>query len=131
MASRKNSAESCPCGGKNYSTCCARFHSGETAADAETLMRSRYSAYVLKLESYLLATWHPGTRPAILDLAQDITQWLSLEVKQSIAQSTETATVEFIARYKINGRAQRLHEVSRFVREDGRWFYVAGEFTYL
>jgi SEC-C motif-containing protein len=32
-----------------------------------------------------------------------------------------------VARSKLGGRAQRLHETSRFVREDGRWFYVDGE----
>ena len=92
-------------------------------------MRSRYCAYALKLEAYLLATWHPGTRPAALDLAADNTKWLGLEVKQYLAESAERATVEFVARYKVGGRAGRLHEVSRFVREDGRWFYVDGEFV--
>ena len=59
----------CPCGsGRAYAACCGRLHSGaENAASAETLMRSRYSAYVLKLEDYLLATWHPDTRPRQLE----------------------------------------------------------------
>ncbi len=91
-------------------------------------MRSRYSAYVLKLESYLLTTWHSSTRPVALELASDNSKWLRLEVKQHAPESTERATVEFVARYKIGGRAGRLHEVSRFVREDGRWFYVDGKF---
>ena len=118
----------CPCGGKDYATCCGRFHGGIPAPDAESLMRSRYSAYVLKLEGYLLETWHPSTRPAALDLAADNAKWLGLEVKQFIPESAERATVEFVARYKIGGRAHRLHETSRFVREDGRWFYLDGEF---
>lgn len=91
-------------------------------------MRSRYSAYVLRLEPYLLATWHASTRPASLDLAADATRWLGLEVRRHDALSPDRAVVEFVARYRIGGRGQRLHETSRFVREDGRWFYVDGDF---
>ena len=92
-------------------------------------MRSRYSAYVLKLEAYLRATWHPSSRPQRLDLDDDgpATKWLELEVKRHEMTGTDSATVEFVARCKIGGRAQRLHEVSRFVREDGRWFYLDAE----
>lgn len=91
-------------------------------------MRSRYSAYVLKLEPYLLATWHPSTRPASLALATDNAKWIALEVKKHSPGEEGHATVEFVARYKIGGRAQRLHEVSRFVFEDERWYYMDGEF---
>lgn len=119
----------CPCGAASYSSCCGRFHTGAVAPDAATLMRSRYSAYVLKLEAYLLDTWHPDTRPASLDLAAENCKWLGLEVKKFIQESSaDCATVEFVARYKSGGRAHRLHEVSRFVRNSGRWFYVSGEF---
>jgi len=118
----------CPCGGADYAACCGRYHNGEPAPDALTLMRSRYSAYVLKLEPYLLATWYPGTRPASLNLVSENTKWLGLEVKKHSPESEQRATVEFVARYKIGGRAARLHEVSRFVREGGRWFYLDGEF---
>lgn len=118
----------CPCGATDYAACCGRYHGGAPAPDAATLMRSRYSAYVLRLEAYLLATWHPSTRPAALDLAADHTKWLGLEVKRRTAESADRATVEFVARYKVGGRAHRMHEVSRFVREEGRWFYVDGEF---
>ncbi|MDO8291942.1 MAG: YchJ family metal-binding protein [Gallionella sp.] len=118
----------CPCGAADYAACCGRYHDGASAPDAATLMRSRYSAYVLKLEAYLLATWHPGTCPAALDLAADNAKWLELEVKKHTPESADRATVEFVARYKIGGRAHRLHEISRFVREEGRWFYVDGEF---
>lgn len=119
----------CHCGrGKPYEACCGRLHSGaENAASAEVLMRSRYSAYVLKLEDYLLATWHPDTRPAELDLAADDSKWLGLEVKKRAAQDASHATVEFVARYRIAGRGYRLHEISRFVREDGSWFYLDGD----
>ena len=91
-------------------------------------MRSRYSAYVLKLEDYLLKTWHPGTLPTSLDLTSDQTKWLGLEVKKYANESTTRATVEFIARYKIAGKAHRLHEISRFVFEENKWLYVDGEF---
>ncbi len=91
-------------------------------------MRSRYSAYVMKLEPYLLATWHASTRPAALNLIDDQARWLGLAVKRHSPQSDESAEVEFVARYKVGGRAYRLHEISRFVREAGRWYYVDGEF---
>jgi SEC-C motif-containing protein len=92
-------------------------------------MRSRYSAYVLGLEDYLLRTWHSDTRPPVLKLdAEPRPQWLGLEIKRSAETGTGSAIVEFVARYKVGGRAHRLHETSRFVREDGRWYYVNGEF---
>jgi SEC-C motif-containing protein len=118
----------CPCGSADYAACCARYHNGENAPDAESLMRSRYSAYVLKLAPYLLATWHPDTRPATLDLATDDAKWLGLQVKKYLIESTDSASVKFIARYKIAGRAHRLHEISQFSRINGSWFYVDGEF---
>jgi len=118
----------CPCGATGYAACCGRYHGGTPAPDAAALMRSRYSAYALNLEAYLLATWHPGTRPTALDLVADNTKWLGLEIKKHAAESAGRATVEFVARYKIGGRAHRLHEISRFVREEGRWFYVDGDF---
>ena len=108
--------------------CCEPCHRGTPAATAEALMRARYSAYVMKLETYLLATWHLDTRPAALDLAHDQAKWLGLEVKRQQQESSEQATVEFVARYKLAGRAHRLHEISRFVRENGHWFYVDGVF---
>ncbi len=116
----------CPCGGKDYADCCGRYHNGVAAPDAESLMRSRYSAYVLKLEAYLLATWHPDTRPANLEFENE--KWLGLEVKKHTPLPESSATVEFVARFKINGRAHRLHEISRFSLEDGRWYYLDGEF---
>jgi len=138
----------CPCGKDYYASCCGRYHSGMTAPDAEALieplairvgrqqtpanslvmMRSRYSAYVLKLKAYLLATWHVSTRPVEFELAADKMKWLGLEVKNHRCGPADRSTVEFVARYKVGGRAGRLHEISRFVREDGKWLYVDGEF---
>jgi len=118
----------CPCGSiKNYPECCGRYHAGEPAPDAERLMRSRYSAFVLDKLDYLLATWHASTRPASLEPNEPGLRWLGLDVKKHRQQDADHATVEFVARSKLGGRAHRLHEISRFVREDGRWFYVDGE----
>ena len=119
----------CPCGsGALYQDCCEAYHLSLAAPNAEKLMRSRYSAYVLGLEEYLLNTWHPNTRPQALNLKQDRTQWLGLEVKR-FEPNDEQAIVEFIARYKINGKAGKMQETSRFKRIATRWFYVDGDFT--
>lgn len=125
----KKQSTSCPCGSaKPYTACCARnVETGEPAPTAEALMRSRYTAYTQLREDYLLETWHPSTRPASLGLAEEApTKWLGLEVKRHEQQDADHAIVEFVARYKVNGRAHQLHEVSRFVCEEGRWFYVDG-----
>ena len=120
----------CPCGRPlPYEACCGRLHraladSGQGAPDAEALMRSRYSAYVLELQDYLLATWHASTRPAQLEANEHGLKWLGLDVKQHKVQDADHATVEFVARSKLAGRAHRMHEISRFVRENGFWFYV-------
>jgi SEC-C motif domain protein len=87
-------------------------------------MRSRYSAYVLGLADYLLDTWHPSTRPATIEPDPPGLRWLGLEVKRHMRDGDERAVVEFVAVSKLGGRAQRLHETSRFVREAGRWFYL-------
>ncbi len=88
-------------------------------------MRSRYVAYIQGRADYLLKTWHPATRPAPLDLADEPGRWLGLKVVRVEAGGSEDTggIVEFVARYKVNGRAHRLHEISRFVREAGRWWY--------
>lgn len=121
----------CPCGrGSDYAACCGRYHDGPAALQApspEALMRSRYSAFVLDLGDYLLATWHPDTRPTALEPNTPGLKWLGLEVKAAAMQDADHGTVEFVARSKLGGRAQRLHETSRFVREQGRWFYVDGD----
>lgn len=94
-------------------------------------MRSRYTAFVFKLEAYLLSTWHSTTRPATLNLAEDPpTKWLGLQIKHAENTSETTAIVEFVARYKIAGKAERLHETSQFERINGHWYYLAGEFNH-
>jgi SEC-C motif domain protein len=131
-AMRRNEVAACPCeSGRTYAECCEPLHRGEAIAQtAEALMRSRYSAYVRSDRDYLLATWHASTRPATLDFSDAATtRWLGLDVRRHEQHDADHATVEFIARYKIGGSpAVRLHEISRFVREGGRWFYVDGEF---
>ena len=126
----------CPCGRLDarkrplaFARCCGRHladfeHS--PAPDAETLMRSRYSAFVLEDADYLLATWHPARRPPELAFEPGL-KWLGLEVRSHRAVDADHAEVEFVARSRVAGRAQRLHERSRFVREGGRWYYVDGD----
>lgn len=123
-------ATACPCGSAvAYSACCGRFIDDFLhipAPDAERLMRSRYTAFVLERAPYLLATWHASQRPPSLDFDPQC-RWLGLEVKDFQAHDGTHAEVEFVARYKVQGRAVRLHERSRFVQENGRWFYVDGD----
>ncbi|MDO9051484.1 MAG: YchJ family metal-binding protein [Methylotenera sp.] len=128
MKSHKAPSDNCPCeSGKPYVACCAPFHQGLPAPTAEALMRSRYTAYVLKLEAYLLATWHPNTRPQALNLADDTaTKWLGLQIKHAEITGETTATVAFVARYKIGGKAERMHEISQFIRLDNHWHYLSG-----
>jgi SEC-C motif-containing protein len=124
--------DTCPCGSGNlYAACCGRFISGaQHAATAEQLMRSRYTAYARGDERYLLATWHATTKPEQLSLAQQpAPRWLGLKVVRTEAggANDDSGVVDFIARYKIGGKAERLHEASRFIRQEGRWYYVDGE----
>ena len=123
----------CACGNpRSYADCCGRFHQGVAADNAVKLMRSRYSAYVLRLDQYLLDTWHASTRPKMLDLLEaDVLQWLGLEIRSQQA-SLERARIEFIARYRVGGPGwpiERQHEIARFLKDeaDGRWYYVDGE----
>jgi SEC-C motif-containing protein len=90
-------------------------------------MRSRYSAYVLCNEQYLLATWHPSTRPDSIPFSEN-QKWLGLNVIEASITGVASAEVEFIARSRVsNAAAVRQHERSRFVLEGGRWFYVDGD----
>jgi SEC-C motif-containing protein len=121
----------CPCdSGQPYSDCCGPWHAGLAAGrhapTPEALMRSRYSAYVIGLLDYLLATWHASSSPGDLELPP--VKWLGLEVRHA-QTAGDAGVVEFVARCKEGGRAQRMHETSRFVREDGRWYYIDGQMT--
>ena len=126
----------CPCGRTDAksrpllrSACCGPWlddFAARPAPDAESLMRSRYSAFVERNADYLLATWHPDRRPSGIDFEPGC-KWLGLEVRQARSSGPVSAEVEFVARSRLAGRAQRLHERSRFVLEDGRWYYVDGD----
>ena len=129
---------SCPCGRVDargrplpFAACCGPYladFAHHPAPDAEALMRSRYTAFVREDAPYLLATWHPSHRPATLDFDPG-QRWLGLEVKRHRPLDATHAEVEFVARSRTGGRAHRLHERSRFVCEDGRWYYLDGEIT--
>ena len=125
----------CPCGsGLDYSGCCEPLNLGAAADTAEALMRSRFSAFALRstnprLDEYLLASWHPSTRPATLEL-DDGTVWRKLQIVDTVAGGPrdETGVVEFRASYRdAGGAAGVLHERSRFERADGRWAYLDGD----
>jgi len=139
-SSKRKGAESgyphsiCPCGGQPvgtlYRACCGRLLDDAIAApDAAALMRSRYTAYARHDYEYLRRTWHPDTCPGDLgkDAEQSEVHWLGLTIKRHDAHDPDHAEVEFVARYKIGGRAYRLHEISRFVRQAGLWLYVDGD----
>jgi SEC-C motif-containing protein len=121
----------CDCGiSRPYADCCGRYHAGPLhlqAPNAEALMRSRYSAYARNLTEYLLDTWHASARPSVLEPHPPGLRWLGLEVREHRVQDADHATVEFVARSKLAGRASRLHETSRFVREQGRWYYLEAD----
>ncbi|CAM3805835.1 YchJ family protein [Castellaniella denitrificans] len=120
----------CPCGlPAAYADCCGRWHHGSLhlqAPDAQALMRSRYSAYVLDELDYLLRTWHPDTRPAALEPNEPGTRWLGLDVRRHVRVDADHEVVEFVARVRVHSRATRIHETSRFTRVDGMWVYVDG-----
>jgi SEC-C motif-containing protein len=120
----------CYCGNTaEYSSCCGAYLDGfEIPQTAEQLMRSRYCGFVLRNEAYLLATWHPTTRPSRVRMDEQ-QNWLGLRIRSIEKGGGEDSTgnVEFVARFKIAGKGHRLHELSRFEKIDGRWFYLDGK----
>ncbi|MFO7953858.1 YchJ family protein [Thioalkalivibrio sp.] len=130
-ARRTTGSATCACGsGRDRRVCCGPYLDGTASAlTAEMLMRSRYAAFVEGREEYLRATWAPETRPASLGLDPD-QRWLGLAIRATEAGGPDDVEgwVEFVARSRLHGQGVRLHERSRFRREDGRWVYVDGEF---
>lgn len=126
---KKTMPDVCPClwqDGVLFADCCGRYIAGTALAPtAEALMRSRYSAFVKEAGDYLLQTWHPSTRPTAMEF--EPTQWLGLQVEAAHDIDDSHAEVRFSARYKVNGRAHKMQENSRFVREQGAWLYVDGD----
>jgi SEC-C motif domain protein len=142
--SKSSSNADCPCRLRepqqlSYGQCCQAWHlglgEGKHAPTAEALMRSRYSAYALAKRNdeqghamlrYLLGTWHVSTAPGEIELGP--TQWIGLDVVHAL-DGVDAAIVEFIAYLKVNGKAEKMHEVSRFFRVDGAWKYIDGEIS--
>jgi SEC-C motif-containing protein len=120
----------CPCGsGAVFHSCCEPFLRGDALpATAEQLMRSRYTAFVRRDADYLLATWHADYRPSRIRFTPG-QRWLGLKIRAVEAGGTDddVGSVEFVARFKFLGRGHRLHEISRFERLQGRWYYLDGE----
>ena len=123
--------ELCHCGsGHAYEKCCLQYVNGsDNAPTAEALMRSRYTAYVMGDEAYLLASWFHATRPDKLNLAATNIHWSGLSICKTQAGKAGDlrGVVEFIASYVEAGKAAQVHESSRFICQQGRWFYVDGD----
>jgi SEC-C motif-containing protein len=116
----------CPCGlGDDYDSCCGRLHAGAPAPTAESLMRSRYSAFAVGDAGYLLRSWHPSSRPETLELDPAL-RWTRLAVLETQAGGLfdATGTVRFRAVYVQEGQRGVLAETSRFIRQDGLWTYL-------
>lgn len=89
-------------------------------------MRSRFSAFAMGLRDYLLASWHPSTRPATLDLDEGL-RWYRLDIlgRTRGGMLDTTGTVEFVAYYRDGSERGSQRENSTFVKENGRWLYVS------
>jgi SEC-C motif-containing protein len=120
----------CPCGsGVGYDGCCEPLHDNRVQATAaEQLMRSRYSAYALGRLDHVFRTWHPRTRPELLEPTPDLT-WTGLDLLDVAkgGPGDEDGVVEFEARYRTSAGPGTLHERSRFLRRAGRWVYLDGD----
>jgi SEC-C motif-containing protein len=115
----------CPCGlGQPYDECCGPAHKGAPPVSAEALMRSRYSAFALDDAAYVLSSWHPDTRPSAVENDPEL-HWIGLDVlvTGNGGMFDTEGVVEFRAHFSDSGRRGQMHEVSRFVRHDGRWVY--------
>jgi SEC-C motif-containing protein len=94
-------------------------------------MRSRYSAFALGLADYLLATWHPSTRPRAVELDAD-DRWFLLDIVRTErgGMLDDEGIVEFRACFRSASdpgeahEAHEVHETSRFVRVERRWMYL-------
>ena len=121
--------DDCPCGTVlPYRECCGPLHRGGAASTALALMRSRFSAFALGLERYLLDSWDPSTRPDTVDLDGDV-EWRRLQIVDTAlgGDSDDAGVVEYRASFRRAGRSGLLQERSRFVRVEGRWMYVDGD----
>lgn len=122
--------QACPCGsGLLFDLCCRPFLDGKTLPQTPLeLMRSRYTAYTRRDSRYIRQTWHPDSRPEDAAETDPSIKWTRLEIIRW-QTSQNDGLVEFIAHCKVNGRAQKMHETSRFLRENGQWYYLDGAFN--
>ena len=120
----------CPCqSSKSYKDCCGRFHThAQFPETAEQLMRSRYTAYVLKNVPYIVDTTVPSQQAllnvqAIQAWAEE-TQWLGLQILNTESLTKTQSAVEFNAVFQGEEGEQTHHERSIFVKIDDRWYFV-------
>lgn len=124
--------QSCPCGsGQNYEHCCYPIHQNAALAQKPVqLMRARYCAFVLKKGDFLLATHWPATRGELTaaSYVAGAQQWQGLTIESSSAVAEQQGWVTFAARFRAQGQDHVHWERSLFQYDEGRWFYVSGEF---
>ncbi len=121
---------SCQCGsGLEYDQCCGLYHSGEQQpATAESLMRSRFTAFAMRNEAYLLASWEGAKRPRRVDFSKNAVAWVRLDIvstKKGGARDSK-GMVQFKAFYLQECEEYVVNEISRFRKLRGRWYYLDG-----
>jgi SEC-C motif-containing protein len=130
LLSEASETETCLCGSElSYAACCGGYHSGESAPPtAEALMRSRFTAYARRNVEYLMASWDPAKRPAVIDFSKETALWqklLIVNIKKGNQQDSK-GIVEFKAFYSQDGCDYYLHEISRFIKAGQGWLYLDG-----
>jgi SEC-C motif-containing protein len=130
MDNKDDDDQACLCGsGLNYEQCCGLFHSGQQLpGTAESLMRSRFTAYARRDADYLLASWDSSNRPAAIDFSKETAEWQSLRIISSKKGGAKDSKgiVEFKAFYRQDGIEYFMHEISRFIKSGQRWLYIDG-----
>lgn len=126
-------SQPCPCGSaQEYSVCCQPYLAGEQLApDPSRLMRSRYTAFVLHKAEYLIQTWHPSCgAQAFRQQIEDgftATHWLGLTLfEHAYGENGNEGFVSFVARFSEQGKNGAIIERSRFLKENGQWYYIDG-----
>jgi SEC-C motif-containing protein len=131
-------ALNCPCkSGLPYKNCCEKFHKRSTLpANASELMRSRFSAYAIRLVDYIIDTTHPenASKPHnlrawkkdLLGFAQN-TRFEDLKILDFVHGDND-ATVTFHATLKQGSKDASFTEKSIFYKVDGKWLYHSGTF---
>lgn len=121
----------CLCGSAySYQQCCKLLHTGQAhALTAEALMRSRFTAYAMHNGAYLLNTWEASTRPEDIDFSKDTGEWTELNIiaTKKGGSKDSKGIVEFKAHFTLDGEPRIMSEISRFIKKQGRWFYLDGK----